>query len=413
MTYNRAAADSLMEEYQLDAILASDPTTLNYLGYKIWLSSLDGWMMRPGGGINPAIPHYCLIPYKTDPLYILNSMSVSFLSQEISGDIVCYGNYTHFPTSHKATSRLNPLHEKINAIHGQGVFEDPLSALQFALKKYDLEKARIAVESPGLSPLVLGRLKRELEKATFREGSELFRLMRMIKTDEEIEILAQCLRITEDGLLRAAESIEGKKRFADSYSIFRQLITENGADLEHFALFPNGLGYTENIDFIVEQNTAIALDAGIFYRNYVSDTAVTLFVGSPDSKHRVIYEQLLDILETGQQEIRPGVKCSRVFEAMNVKKRKYGFDRSNVEGHGIGLNCREYPIINAGLDYVYDDGFVEREADFTLEKNMVICLEVARHIYDESCEQIEKTFRVTDRGCREITPQPRSEPLFR
>ena len=413
MLYNRDTADLLMEEYQLDAVLASDPTTLAYLGYKLWLNSLRGWMMRPGRGLSPAIPFYCLIPHQADPVYILNSMSVSFLSQENAGDIICYNSYTDFPVYDSSISRQNPLHGKINAIHGQGVFDDPFSALQHALRKYDLEKAKIAVEGFSISPLVLNRLKSKFKEATFGDGSEIFRLMRMIKTDEEIEILTECARITESGMLRAADAIEPGRRFADSYSTFRNVVLDGGAELEHFALFPNGMGFTEHQDFVLEQNTAIAIDAGVFYRNYVSDSAMTLFVGCPDPKHREIYAQLLDIMETGQREIRPGVKCSQVFNVMNAKKIGYGFEKINVEGHGIGLNCREYPIVNAGLDYAYDDGFRDREADFTLEKNMVICLEVARHIYNESCVQIEKIYRITDSGCQEITPQNRSEPILR
>lgn len=413
MQFNRDVADSLMEEQHIDAILASDPTTLTYLGYKIWLSSLKGWMMKPGKGNVIAIPHYCLIPYKAEPIYILNSMSVSFLSQAVDSDIISYSSYTEFPKYDAQKRHLNPLHNKINAIHGQGVFDDPSQALRFAIGKYHLEKARIAVEDSGIALNTLNRLKSDLNRATFRDGSEIFRLIRMIKTDEEIKILAECSRITEASMLRAAEFIEPGRRFADSYSVFRKLILEAGAQLEHFALFPSGLGFTECSDFVIERDTAIAIDAGIFYLDYVSDTAMTVFIGSIDPKHRRVYSQLLDILETGQQEMRPGVRCSRVFDVMNEKKHKFGFDKTNVEGHGIGLNCREYPIISAGLDYLYDDGFGNREADFILEKNMVINIEVGNHIYDDSCEQIEKTYRVTDNGCQEITPQIRSGPILR
>jgi len=61
--------------------------------------------------------------------------------------------------------------------------------------------------------------------------------------------------------------------------------------------------------------------------------------------------------------------------------------------------------------YFYNDGFSERGADFTLEKDIVFNLEVTNHDFGEKTIHIEKTLFVTDNGFRELKFQDRLKPL--
>ena len=136
---------------------------------------------------------------------------------------------------------------------------------------------------------------------------------------------------------------------------------------------------------------------------------MTIAIGKNDKVQKDTYKKLLDISNAGVDKLRPGSKCSEIYKAMQEKVNKYKFDNCLFEGHGIGLSPREYPIISPNINYSFFDGLDKRSADFMIEKNMVVNLEIALHLLNGCDYSIERTFYITDSGCANITFQDRSK----
>ena len=201
-------------------------------------------------------------------------------------------------------------------------------------------------------------------------------------------------------------------KFGDIKKKYKEIVFKEDAVYEHFFIFPNGLGMNDNDSYIIENNKIMGFDAGIIYKKYISDAGLTLFNGQYNKNDLETYKKLFAIIESGVQKIKPGAKCLDIYKAMVETRDRYGLKNAFFEGHGIGLSFREYPVINGNIDYQFHDGFADRSANFTLEKNMVFNFELGMHIPNIKTFQIEKTFVVSENAYREFDFQNRSEPLF-
>jgi len=297
-------------------------------------------------------------------------------------------------------------------LHQKGIYNNPLEALEAALKSLNLDKGRVAIEEIGITPDILNQIKDDNKNIDFFDGTELLRLTRMIKTATEIELLGQSIAITEQAMLSAINNISPGELFSKSKQEFIKVLFDREAELNHYVIFSRGLGFKENDDFVIENNSVIGIDLGCNYQNYICDTAATIFIGIIEPENSEIYKKLLDVLETGLNILKPGIKCSRVYDEMIKVKKSHGLRECMPEGHGVGINHHEYPKIGSAFNYKYNDGFRQRSADYTLEADMVLNIEVPAHYHGKKGLSIEKTVHVTENGFVELATQNRKDPFI-
>ena len=227
----------------------------------------------------------------------------------------------------------------------------------------------------------------------------------------EINIIKEASEINENALVNSVKTISNSKAFGDILDKFKNTVNESNACYDHLIIFNNGLGITDSGSYIVHDNIVTGFDSAVVYNNYFSDTGLTLFFHKHDKKDYEIYKKLFDVMQSGINIIKPGTSCSEVFKAMENKKNYYNFENILFEGHGIGLNLREYPIISSNLDYIYNNSFKNINADFLLEENMVFNIETPILYLNDKSYQIEKTFIVTKNGFEDFNFQKREEPI--
>lgn len=409
--FNLEQANKIMDENQIDALIASDTNTLKYFGYSPWISLFKQYNFMPGGLDYPGLTSFCIIPYKKNPSYILLSQGLGFLEGNDYKNVFPYGPYTEIGT--EEIEFENDIDLDIYKLHQKGISDSPVSALKEALKSLNLEKGRIAIEEIGITPDTLSQIKEDNKGVDFFDGTELLRLTRMIKTAGEIELLGQSIAITEKAMLSSINFINPGKLFGGARKEFKKVIFNEEADLNHYIIFSRGLGFKENDDYVIENNSVIGIDLGCDYKNYICDTAATIFIGKVDPINNELYKKILDVLETGLNMLKPGIKCSRVYDEMIKIKDSHGLEQCMPEGHGIGINHHEYPKIGSSFNYEYNDGFKERSADYTLEADMVLNIEVPAHYHGKKGLSIEKTVRVTESGFVELAAQNRKVPFIR
>ena len=88
-----------------------------------------------------------------------------------------------------------------------------------------------------------------------------------------------------------------------------------------------------------------------------------------------------------------------------------GLSEVNVEGHGLGLQLRDYPLIQPSRDMAIVDDSLFVDADLMIEAGMVINLEISS-FEDADSYQIEQSFLVRTWGAEPLTCQPREEPAL-
>lgn len=411
MVFNIDAINNLIKEFNVDAVIATQSSTFKYLGYDLWFNNFEDWMLKPGGSGYGVSGSLCIIGQNEKPVFIIPSSFASFLP-DIDNDSIYV--YDYFFDSVNPDGKINIDNEKdlkLAAILKNNIFKDYLEALNYVLKKKFKSGNIFAVEGGQEITRLIEDINKTIPGFEFKRTEEIFRLARMIKSKQEIELIKKCLKISEDALLKSIDFIRPEINFNKAGSCFKEYLLAANAQFAYYTIFPRGLGVVDYKNYIVEKNSVFGLDVGAAYENYVSDTGLTVFFGNVSNMDYDNYKKCLSVLEAGYRSIKPGVYCSDIFKAMNMTVSGLKLDNILYEGHGIGLSFREYPVINGCLDYFYDDGFFSRNADFVLQENMVFNLEVSWFCFYQKSIQIEKTFFVTKNGCQELDFQQRNEPV--
>ena len=271
--------------------------------------------------------------------------------------------------------------------------------------------ARVGLEMEGLTPTAKQALSGALPHAEVKDCSNLIRLIRAVKSPEEIDRLARSAQINEQVGMESLALARSGEPVAGIVQHFRARVAELGADFDHFAFGYRGMGIATEPDYRLAGDDVMFMDWGCNYRRYYSDTGTTLAMGAIPPLLGERHAALRACLAAGMQAVGPGVKASAVHGAMRQTLSEHGITASNPHGHGFGLEIRDYPLIFADNGLRLRDGCIDVPSDLPLEVDMVFNLESAIFMPGVGSPHIEKSFVVTPDGCRPLTPQDRSAPV--
>lgn len=100
-------------------------------------------------------------------------------------------------------------------------------------------------------------------------------------------------------------------------------------------------------DKILADGDILSLDFGVKYNGMITDSAISLIVGSPKSKREELLLQTTEAsLHAGAMTLKDGVKVGTIANAIQqvLEKQKFGIVRDLV-GHGVGHELHEDPNI--------------------------------------------------------------------
>ena len=240
----------------------------------------------------------------------------------------------------------------------------------------------------------------------------LLRLIRMVKTTDEIERSRRAAEIAEGALHAMVAAAAPGRTFAELAQVFRCEVAAGGADLEHAAIDPFGLGIATVSGYELRERDVLLLDVGCLYRSCVSDTGVTLALEPLAGEAAERYELVRTCLEAGAAALAPGVRVSAVHAAMRAVVDGTLAQRSAPQGHGLGLEPRELPFIGPPTDLRLADDIVDLDVDQALEPGMVINLEVPLEWPGHYAVHVERTFLITPDGVEPLLAQDRGSALL-
>ena len=411
MLFNKSRAIEYMRRCGLDALVATSPVNITYFtDYYMWMDPLfKEYMMSPGAPPDLA-QAYAVFPLEGEPALVVSPLSAVNAADLWVRDLVIFGDTGLDDSIPPGT--LSPANRRIyDLLHGPRQNATSTDALLSILKTRGLTEARIGLEREGLTPKAKQALDGALPRAAVKDCSNLLRLIRAVKSPDELERMARAAQISEQVGMECLAMARPGRPAADLVQHYRARVAEQGADFDHFAYGIQGMGIATEPDYRFADDDVMFVDFGCLYQRYFSDTGTTLALPAASPALLERHAALRGCMAAGMETAKPGVKASAVRGAMWQALDEHGIRAANPHGHGLGLELRDYPILVPDNGLRIRDDCIDVPSDLPLEVDMVFNLESAIFMAGVASPHIERTFVVTPDGCRALTPQDRSGPV--
>jgi Xaa-Pro aminopeptidase len=377
----RSNLERLMASAGLDAVIATDPATVAALaGYRTWLDGqFRQFMVRPWAS-GDLVRTYAVFAAGDRPVAAI--VDALFARDAASAGVECwtYGD--------PARAAL------VDA--GAGFGRTPEEAIALVLKNRGVANALIGLEAEGVPPQWRELLAERCPSATLRDCTTLFRLARGIKSAAHIARLRQVTDTSANALAAALEIARPGVRLGELADAYAEAAAGRGAAIEHFALSHLGRGIATDRSMTLTADTVTYLDHGCRTPLAVSDAGTTLGLRELTRNERRARSALEAALSAGHELLASHATSSAVHRAMSESLAE--FPDAIVQGHGVGTDIREYPILVPPVDDRLRDECVDVAADLELQAGMVVNLEASLFGFENASLHTENTYLVTETG---------------
>jgi len=406
MYFNKKRADKLMDQFDIDLLIASTPENVTYL------SDTVSWA--------PKVYSYSVDMFATyfrdnnlNSSLIVPSQEMTYVSASNTwiNDFYTYGGKSaliqeieHVIESAEENTYLNLQNNDDKR------FPTAVEALIASIKNNTTKKLRIAIDEDKMTHKSTLKLKEELDNCELIPSSDLLRLIRMVKTDDEISAMKAAADLNETACTKVCNEIKIGMKELDIAEIYAQ---EVGKGLGkwlwfHFGSGRRSVGIFPPTEKKIQPGEMWKFDAGLSLNNYQADTGWGGVIGQPNAQQNMIWEATLRGYNSAMSVIKEGVRPSEIQNAMLKGTQDGGLaDHSGTfAGHAIGLEMRELPYV-LGNKKMVNSLYLPQDTDIPLPENTVLCIENPCQIFGVGGTQIEQTIIVKKSGYELLTKQDR------
>ena len=402
-----------MEEFNLDALIASFPENVSYLSdlqnhrtamYRFWDAE-----------------SFALFPKSEDiaPALIISKADVSWAVRYPCWveEVYTFGGNSYALNPGATLSEGESKFKQILDDHGKNAHSAG-EAIVKALKQKGLDRGRIGLDEKNVSPSTREKVVEGLPHAVIMDAFDLFRVIRMVKTPEELD------RLTTVGLLneRAVQSTISRLAVGvtedELTQHFLECLAKEGAVFEFWStasgtqssmtIFSSGHVHPAS-GYRLKKGDIFRFDGGSIYNKYHSDSGGCTVLGPPSQRQKATYRAIEAGMERAMELLKPGAMPSRIFEEAVAAVEKAGIkDYSNLAefgGHGIGIEARDHPIFRKPVKA--KSPFLPGTYDLPIEEGMVVCIELPYRELGFGGIQLEYTLLVKRDGCDKLYPHTR------
>lgn len=388
---NKARAKQVMQEHEIDALVASTPENVTYLSdFRSIGQNFFGRSI------------FAILPFEnsTEPALVIAKGDTAAISIHPSwiSDVRFFGKYDiTLPGEIEKITEEEATAKRYIEQSWPKAETDVFSSLARVLADKGLTgpRKRIAVDEGGLTPASYEVLREKMPSADWVFARKIFKEIRMIKTSEEIGRLKRASEIAQAGMEAAVgEARAGMAENELAKIVYSTVIKKGGT-----AYFVNlhcgtkgSLCVREFTDYKLQRGDVIYLDIGARYKWYCGDTGITAVLGRASDKVKRTQRAIVSGEQEAIAEVKPGVKASEIYRIAIDETRRNGLPHYNYHraGHGIGLENSDFPSIAA------DD-------ETQLQKDMVLCVETPYLELGLGGFQAEDTFLIKDNGIEWFT----------
>jgi Xaa-Pro dipeptidase len=232
---------------------------------------------------------------------------------------------------------------------------------------------RLAVETEHLTLAGRRRLEERLQAKAVIDASPVLRDLRLRKTPDEIALLQEAARITDQvtGIV-LARARAGMSEM-EIGRVIDDAILSAGAQLSFSSLVQVGAASADPhhrpTTARLQRGDLLLLDFGAAVGGYCADTTRTVSCGIPSAEQQRIFDLVLQAHDEAIAAVRPGVTTGDIDEAARRVIRNAGHAEHFFHrvGHGLGLDEHEAPSMDPGSTLVVEPGMV-----FTIEPGVYI-----------------------------------------
>ena len=406
MYFNKKRADKLMDQFDIDLLIASTPENVTYL------SDTVSWAPRVYSySVDMFATYYRDNNHNTSLIVPSQEMTYVSASNTWINDFYTYGGKSaliqeieHVIESAEENTYLNLQNNDDKR------FPTAVEALIASIKNNTTKKLRIAIDEDKMTHKSTLKLKEELDNCELIPSSDLLRLIRMVKTDDEISAMKAAADLNETACTKVCNEIKIGMKELDIAEIYAQ---EVGKGLGkwlwfHFGSGRRSVGIFPPTEKKIQPGEMWKFDAGLSLNNYQADTGWGGVMGQPNAQQNMIWEATLRGYNSAMSVIKEGVRPSEIQNAMLKGTQDGGLaDHSGTfAGHAIGLEMRELPYV-LGNKKMVNSLYLPEDTDIPLPENTVLCIENPCQIFGVGGTQIEQTIIVKKSGYELLTKQDR------
>lgn len=272
----------------------------------------------------------------------------------------------------------------------------PLKKVGELLKEKNVKK--LGIENQNVTLDQFENFKKNFSDCEYVNLDNIFLKEREIKSEEEIEVIRESIKIAEKALELTIPKIKVGVKEKDIAAELEYQMKKLGADKPSFDIIvasndrsalPHGVASNKEIE-----EGFLTIDYGCFYKGYASDITRTFYVGqNPSKKHLEIYNIVKTANEMAIKAIKPGVTTHELDSVARdyINSKGYGDKFGHGLGHGFGLQIHEYP----GVSF--------KAEDKVLKEGMVITIEPGIYIDGFGGVRIEDDILITSKGYEVLT----------
>jgi creatinase len=238
----------------------------------------------------------------------------------------------------------------------------------------------IGIENDHITLEIKNKLDSIFENATFKDISKELMKHRMIKSDEEIEIIKNGARIADLGAEEIVKLIKPGQTELEIAIAGRDCMEREiaksypGAEyMDTWVWFQSGINtdgaHNPKTNRVLINGDILSLNTFPMISGYYTALERTLFVNEVDDDSLKAWEANVKVHKRGLELIKPGIKCSEICEELNDLFASLGYlqYRTFGYGHSFGMLSHFYGR-ETGLE-------LREDIDTVLEENMVISME--------------------------------------
>jgi len=238
----------------------------------------------------------------------------------------------------------------------------------------------IGIENDHVTIEMKHKFKTIFSFSKFEDVSKILMELRMIKSNEEIEIIKNGARIADLGAEEIVKNIKVGESEIEIAILGRDRmereIAKTYPDAEYmdtWVWFQSGINtdgaHNPKTNRKLKSGDILSLNTFPMISGYYTALERTLFLEKIDDASLKAWEANIKVHERGLELVRPGVKCSEVCEELNDLFAQLGYlqYRTFGYGHSFGVLSHFYGR-ESGLE-------LREDVDTVLKPNMVISME--------------------------------------
>ena len=225
--------------------------------------------------------------------------------------------------------------------------------------------------------------------------------LRLIKSEEEIEYIAEAQRITEKAYTDVLNFLKPGVTERKVALELEYLMKQYGASHVSFDLITitgkkTSLPHGVPSDGIIAEGDFFTMDIGALYNGYHSDMTRTVAVKSCSDYQREIYNIVYKAQTTALEAVKAGVKAFDIDKIARdiITEAGYGKEFGHSTGHGVGL-------------YIHEEPYLSTRGEAILSENMVITVEPGIYLEGKFGVRIEDMVLVKENGYRNFATLPK------